>query len=224
MSRHLDETVMNDLTDGVLSPAVRDDAARHLAACEDCRTRLESLSDLRAALGSLRRDIDPPVDLLDAIHAAMDAAPGPDRADLLPRGGRTRTPRPAILAVAAVVLMLATSLVTILLLRPDVPIAAEPPAAERSVRLAAAHPLERSWQEAIVELQRELSAHDSALAPETRRVIEANLQIIDDAVAEARAALLADPANTALADVLRSGYERKLDVLRSAAEHVRPAS
>jgi hypothetical protein len=224
MSTHLGETVMNDLADGVLAPAARDAAARHLAACEDCRTRLESLSELRAVLGSLRRDIDPPADLLDAIHAAMDAAPGPGRADLVPRGERGWTLRPAILAVAAVLLMLATSFVTILVLRPDpVAVATEPPA-ERAVRLAAAHPLERSWQEAIVELQRELSAHDSALAPETRRVIEANLKIIDDALAEARAALLADPANAALAEVLRSGYERKLDVLRSAADHVRPAS
>jgi hypothetical protein len=84
--------------------------------------------------------------------------------------------------------------------------------------------MERSYEDAIAEVQRALSEQPSGLTAETLRILQANIDIIDRALGEARAALHADPANDALAEMLRSGYERKLDVLRSASSHTRARS
>ena len=217
MSGHPDDTRLNDYVDGTLSGAEQEATAAHVGACLDCRRRAASLGALRAALASLPRDIAPPDDVLAAVHEAIDR-------QAVPAVGAARRRRAALAAAAAVALVAASSAVTALLLRPDPPVAAVDSGRPGSVRLVAAHPLEHSWQDAIAELQRELDSSDSTLSPETRQVLESSLQLIDHALQEARAALLADPSNAALADVLRSGYERKLDVLRSAAEHTRPAS
>ncbi len=44
-------------------------------------------------------------------------------------------------------------------------------------------------------------------------VVEANLQVIDRAIAESRAALAADPASGELARMLADAYNAKLGVL-----------
>ena len=51
------------------------------------------------------------------------------------------------------------------------------------------------------------------------RQYQDNLEIVNNALAEARNALHADPANAALVELLRANYERKLDVLRSASSY-----
>ena len=84
--------------------------------------------------------------------------------------------------------------------------------------------MERSYEDAIADLQRALDDQQSGLAPETLRILQANLDIIDRALSESRAALHADPGNDALTEMLRSGYERKLDVLRSVSSHARARS
>jgi hypothetical protein len=84
--------------------------------------------------------------------------------------------------------------------------------------------MERSYEDAISEVQQALRGQQSGLSPETLRVLQANLDIIDRALGEARAALRADPGNDALSALVRSGYERKLDVLRSASTHSRASS
>ena len=56
----------------------------------------------------------------------------------------------------------------------------------------------------------------STLDPQTVMVIERNLQAIDDAISDSRAALDADPANTYLNSHLADARRRKLDLLRRA--------
>jgi anti-sigma factor RsiW len=230
MNEHLDERQLNDFVDDLLVAPERTAVETHVEACASCRTRAAALRELQAALRTLPREIAPPASLLAAIHAGIDDAAHADRA--VGRGGapvhRPWHARPALLAAAAVVLVAVSSTTTALLLRGGADGAAVTGAVDTSAaataRLVAAHPLERSYEDAITQLEHEITTQGSALAPETRRVVEHNLEIIDRALTEARAALRADPSNAALADLLRSGYERKLDVLRSAASHVRPAS
>jgi hypothetical protein len=138
--------------------------------------------------------------------------------------------RPSVLAAAAVLLMMLSSAATVTWLRlTDDPAgtgAAQPLAVtERgSSGLVAVLAMERSYEDAIAEVQRALSEQPSSLTAETLRILQANIDIIDRALGEARAALHADPGNDALAEMLRSGYERKLDVLRSASSHGRARS
>jgi hypothetical protein len=52
-------------------------------------------------------------------------------------------------------------------------------------------------------------------------VLEESLATIDRALADARGALAADPANAVLAEMLHANYEKKLDLLRRANQHAR---
>ena len=77
---------------------------------------------------------------------------------------------------------------------------------------------ESSYRRTADELQLALETARSSLAPATVATVERSLRVIDSAIVEARTALALDPNNQVLADILASNYERKLDLLRRAAE------
>ncbi|HEX6307625.1 MAG TPA: zf-HC2 domain-containing protein [Longimicrobiales bacterium] len=225
MSLHPDEALLNDYTDDVLSGDGRAHVAEHLDACAECRDAVARVRRLRATLSTLPLEIVPP----PHVHEAV-------RARLAPRAGVAGEWRPAwyarprALAAAALLLVALTAAATALVLRGPSPVpaparaVAPAPPDGRPAALVAVQAMEQTYEDAIAELQRALDNQQSGLSPETLRVLEANLDVIDRAVAEARAALHADPANDALAALLRAGYERKLDVLRSVRSHGRARS
>lgn len=220
MTGHLDERQLNDSVDDTLDPAEQDGARAHLAGCDTCRDAVESLRLLRSDLADLPRSIQPPAHVLMGVRAGLAQARD---------GGAARTwyMRPRLLAAAAVLLVVISSATTALLMRGASDPGATPnvalPAAGSS-SLVAVDALERSYEHEVAEVQRALVGQQSALSPETLRVLQTNLDIIDRALDEARAALRADPGNDALTDLVRSGYERKLDVLRSVSSHGRASS
>ena len=57
----------------------------------------------------------------------------------------------------------------------------------------------------------------SRLDPRTAAIIEANLKVIDDAIAQSKAALAQDPASRFLKDQLKSAVDKKVELLRTAA-------
>jgi hypothetical protein len=57
----------------------------------------------------------------------------------------------------------------------------------------------------------------SRLDPRTAAIIETNLKVIDDAIAQSKAALAQDPASRFLTDQLNSALDKKLELLRTAA-------
>lgn len=77
---------------------------------------------------------------------------------------------------------------------------------------------EAAYLDDVAELQATFAAQRATLAPATITVVERSLVAIDAAIAEARTALLADPANQALAELLSSTYRHKVELLRRAAE------
>jgi anti-sigma factor RsiW len=229
--KHLDEQQMNDLADGTIAANAYAAADEHVAACADCAAAVARIRELRAALGALPRDIAPPARTLDAVRTrtAEPADSTPVTAVAPPAHW---TLRPRTLAAAAVLLVVLSSGTTALLLRAfrqDAPVAAAPAASRSqepagSTRLVAVHAMERTYQREIDDLQRALAAGGTDLAPETLHIIEQNLAIVDRALTEARQALALDPGNDELTEMLRSGYERKLDVLRSVASWTRARS
>ncbi len=76
---------------------------------------------------------------------------------------------------------------------------------------------ERTYLASVAEVEALLAAQRATLAPETVAIVDRALATIDSAIAEARTALLADPANRALADLLETSYRQKLDLLRRTA-------
>jgi hypothetical protein len=73
------------------------------------------------------------------------------------------------------------------------------------------------YDAAVVDLEKALKQGRGRLDAATVEVVEHNLQIIDQAIAQAREALAADPANTYLSGHLVEARRRKLDLLRRAA-------
>jgi hypothetical protein len=243
MNHHLDEQQLNDCADNALGAAGFAAAEAHLRVCAACRERLDALRILKAQLASLPRDIAPPAHVLAGVHARIAEAPMTTATPMTAAAGAsaqaisapagtaaaaTWRVRPRLLAAAAVMLIAVSSAITVLLLRPSpdgsVPAITRDAVAPGATRLVRSSALEDTYEDAIAELERAFERQQDMLAPDTRRVLEHNLAIIDRALAESRAALAADPANAALADVIRSGYERKLDVLRSATTQARARS
>jgi hypothetical protein len=73
------------------------------------------------------------------------------------------------------------------------------------------------YDAAVVDLEKALKSGRSHLDKSTIAIVEHNLQIIDQAIEQARQALEADPANSYLSGHLVEARRRKLDLLRHAA-------
>jgi hypothetical protein len=133
-----------------------------------------------------------------------------------------------LLAVAAVVLIVLSSGITVLVLRkgPDRlaardtgASAVEPrPKGPAAVLPAGFRQTENELNRTIEELQLAVDTQRSQLSPETIRTVDRSLAVVDSAIAEARAALLSDPNNQMLVDLLSASYQRKLDLLRRTSE------
>jgi hypothetical protein len=72
----------------------------------------------------------------------------------------------------------------------------------------------------VSDLEEVLEKGRGVLDDETVRILEENLQTIDDAINEAQAALAQDPGSKVLARFLTENLRRKIDLLRHAAEAV----
>ena len=72
------------------------------------------------------------------------------------------------------------------------------------------------YDAAVADLEKALKAGRGQLDASTVAVVEHNLQIIDQAINQAREALAGDPANSYLSSHLVEARRRKLDLLRRA--------
>ena len=131
------------------------------------------------------------------------------------------------LAAAAVLLVALSSALTALILgRRDDDQLARVRAAAPAVAVADAPdkvPLsftatESAYLTSVADLHALFLSERSALSPATVAIVERALATLDEALAEARRALIADPANRALSDRLESTYRHKVELLRRAAE------
>ena len=180
-------------------------------------------------------------DRLDELTAALprEIAPPPElwssiRAELAPRSARVWWASGWRLAAAGLVIAVGSSLATIAVLRTreHAPMVATAPAATAPAATAPAAggatgapqlpaqlvSTEQNYVRSVETLRRKLDERRDSLAPSTVATVERSLRIADSAIAEARAALERDPSNAVLAALFASNYERKIDVLRRAAE------
>ena len=226
MADHLGETLSAYL-DGELDATTRAAADAHLAACTGCR---DALADLRGLQLQARRWSDdtalPPADLWAGV-AARIAAPAPERARILPWYQRRWSVGIAELAVAASLVAALTAGLMWNTSRGPAPAApgvtAEPVMAELEPvgipegAVTTVSFADAQFDAAVADLERVLREQRDTLNPRTVQVLERNLQVIDDAIQEARTALTNDPANALLNAHLARARQRKLDLLRRAA-------
>ncbi len=236
------QALLDEYIDGGLAAEESGEVERHLASCAECAAEVESLLTLRARTRDLPREIAPGRDLWPEIQGRIQAAPRkvetPERLagaadgviDLAARRGRAIRWNGALGRAAAVIALIALSSgVTAYLLRGRgaAPVAVSPtatqPQAGGNVRLAA----DRrdlatfragagGFEGAVEALRTTFESQRDRLSPETVRIIEQNLAIIDRAIAESRAALEKDPNDPDLPLLLSGVYRQKLELLQQA--------
>jgi anti-sigma factor RsiW len=111
------------------------------------------------------------------------------------------------------------------LLTPDTPstrsaVASTTPALEStrpSTQQVADAPVAVTYSREIDQLRTVYARNRARLDPRTAAIIEANLKVIDEAIAQSKAALAQDPASRFLSKQLNSALDKKLELLRTAA-------
>ena len=218
--------------------------AAHVAACAACQATVASIQRLSRDAAALERTVAPPPVLWGDIAASIAAGgvsrvldartvsarrPAADTPPVPPT--RTYQLSPRLLAAAALVLMALTSGVTARLMRVrdtgPVSVASAPRAGTTAGVAPGGTPglpasfaaTESAFLVDLAALHAAFVAQRSTLAPSTVAVVERSLATIDAAIAEARAALVADPANQSLAELLSTTYQHKVELLRRATEY-----
>jgi len=95
-------------------------------------------------------------------------------------------------------------------------VATEPKTTGTRVRLVSRPSAEQVYSSEIARLRTIVDRRRTQLDPVTISVIERNLKVIDDAIAQCRLALAKDPASRFLMESLNNALETKVELLRTA--------
>jgi tetratricopeptide (TPR) repeat protein len=237
---------LSEYLDGELSADQQRALESHLRACAPCAAVLNDLKRVVAraqAAGAAARP--PQADLWAAVAERIDAtrtwAAGAGPLDKV-TSIRGRAPRriaftlPQLAAAAILVAAVSGGLVWQVAQpagRPDALHANRPdpspdPRSARDtssadlqvrpddVRIETVGLADAQYDAAVADLEKALKAGRGKLDSSTIAIVEHNLEIIDQAINQAREALVADPANTYLSSHLVEARRRKLDLLRRA--------
>ncbi len=218
-----------ELMDGTLGSIRRAELERHLDECADCGAFAADLQTIRDATASLEPLAPPDGVWLQVAGRLLQEG----RASLPP--ARPAAPRrhAALLAIAAALVLAVGASIVMLLpeFRSNNP--SQPPGAsaspqsgnapandavqsvETEFRLAEQH-----YQNAIAKLEQaarldQASAdQNAAIDPQTAATLQKNLQVIDQAIAESRAALRSEPQSAPARDSLFDALRRKVGLLQ----------
>jgi hypothetical protein len=209
------------LDDEDMTAADRGDIENHLAACAQCRATLDELRAVTRLAASLP-DSAPADDLWPALSDRLDPAP-----QVVPftkiQARRFSFTLPQLVAAGLALMVLSGGLVWVSRLGdsrtslPAIVANVEPGDADSQPPIAPASFADSQFDEAVADLERTLAAGRDRLDPETVRILEENLLSIDQAIAQSRKALRADPANVYLNNHFAASRNRKLALLRRAS-------
>jgi anti-sigma factor RsiW len=221
--RYLDR--IQDAVDGKLGSIRRADLDMHLGECESCRAFYDDLLRIRDAA------------------ASMPALPAPDGAWLqiagrlrqegritaaAPRERARRSSVPVWLAAAAaLVIAIGGSVLYITRSAPKTAPAAVATSAQAQPTGGNAAPAksvesvqnevdvaQQQFEKAIGDLEKVAKANQSTLDPATSQTIAKNMNIIDQAISENRAAVKAEPASVAARETLFDALRQKVSLLQ----------
>lgn len=206
-------TELSDYLDGDLGPDERAELEAHLADCPSCAGTLAELRIVvDAAAGA--PELPPEHDLWPGIEARL--SPRSERRDrVIDLASRRRVIMtvPQLLAAALALILFSAGAVWLAVGGRGETSVDSAVALATPVTTVAFTDLDRT----IEALEQEYVSRRDELDPETIRVVERNLAIIDRAIGEAREALAADPSSAFLSSHLVSTMRRKMDLLRQAA-------
>ena len=213
------------MVDGTLGPIRRSELQIHLDQCDDCRALLRDLEQIRDLAGTLDRPL-PPNRMWIQI------------AGQLQREGRLRAPAPPptrarsrslLLAIAAAVVLTVGASLLYLLPRlrpagtaPELAQTTASPAPGNAVEAGSVQgdieaefrQAEQHYQAAIAKLEEAAKSDQNAIDPGTAAMLQKNLQVIDQAIAESRAAFRTEPTSAPARDSLFEALKRKVSLLQ----------
>ena len=210
---------IHEAVDGTIGSIRRAELELHVDTCDECRALLEDLRRIHDAAAALPA-LDPPEGAWLQI------------AGRLRQEGRVTAPSPLVearrsygmwLAAAAAVILVVASAV-LLLPRFTAAPAPQTQTASDQGNAAGARSVEsvqndvdtaqQHFEKAIAELEKVAKANQQALDPETSATIDKSLGIIDQAIAENRAAVTAEPASVAARETLFQTLRSKVSLLQ----------
>ena len=209
--RHAD--ALAALVDDTLDPRERGPLDEHLAGCAACRDLLADLREIRSLAATLE-PIEPPARVWHDVRQRIAAAE------------QEETPRHSIgwrhgWSLGAAALAGAAAMAgAVLVIGPTdftlSPRSNEPAGPAREAVAAALEQIERPHADAIRELEQHIGT-GAPIPVAARDVLTRNLAVVDDAIAESRAAVAADPSAAVPRERLQAGLAHKLNLLRTMA-------
>ncbi len=204
---------LSEYVDGELASGERTALEAHLATCTECRATLEELHRVVARAKALE-DRAPKADLWAGIHARLTPGRRPAGSPLgrpgVNRPWRVSFSVPQLMAASIALILLSGSGMWLALRSRQTATRTPRPDAEWQVLNVST----RRTDAAIADLQEVFERNKSRLDTSTVRVVQQAFTTIDQAIAEARAALEADPGNAYLNLHLADTMRRKLELLR----------
>ncbi len=223
-------TQIQEMVDGTLGAIRRAELEMHLQECEDCRALLDDLRRIHDAGASLEA-LQPPDRVWLQIAGRLrqegrisETAAGTRPGMSTPRRiGRRQV---ALLAIAAT-LVIAVGASLMLLwprtetARPPEQAAAPAPATGNPAAVASVEDVENElrqaeqhYEAAISRLQQIASTNQDTLDPQVAATLQKNVQVIDQAIAESRAALRSEPTSAPARDSLFEALRQKVTMLQ----------
>ena len=237
MIRHIDDGLLQDFREGLLDPTAEEEVRGHLEACAQCREELTALEGLLDGLGDLPVEARPSRDLWPQIAWRMESSragsrdlpgvkhgkqgaveeevgrqPSPSRL-----GRRFNLPTWQLLAASIALMVISGGSVWVALsgrMGANGPLG---PIPQTPASFAGWEESYGGYDEAVADLESVLEKGREVLDPETVRVLEENLQTIDQAIQEAEDALTQDPASSVLQRFWADSLRKKMNLLRQAA-------
>ncbi len=208
------QALVDDYVDGTLPASERSAVETHLAGCAACRAVADDFRAIRQAAGSLERHV-PPAQVWTSIAGAVEH----DRERLFGRAFRFES-RSLALAATLVLLLGGTWWVLWNRMSPDAPpprTASTAPAADPELALTVETELklaEEHYQNAIAALEQITRTEGATLDPQVAAVLQKNLEVIDHAIGESRAALQTQPASEVAQESLFEALRNKVSLLQ----------
>jgi hypothetical protein len=212
------QLLVDDYVDGTLAADERAALDTHLAGCPACQTMANDFRAIRSAAGSLERYVPPP-QAWPKIAAAVERERTHSYARRLFNAGPIFR---SGLAVAATLLLVvgATSWFVWSRMSPIEPAprtVTTAPAADPELAQTVEHELklaEQHYQNAIAGLEKITRSESATLDPQVAAVLQKNLEVIDQAIGESRAALQTQPTSEVAQESLFEALRNKVVLLQ----------
>ncbi len=223
-------TSIQELVDGTLGPIRRADLDAHMDTCADCRALFEDLQKIHDAAGTLS---EMPVPDRAWLQIAGRLRQEGRIHDLPPAQRAWRPGRTVVLALAAcLILAIGASLLLLLPIsrqsapsstvsspsRTPAPAASASPAAPDAASFETVQTevdqAQKQMETAIAHMEQITRANQQALDSKTAATLEKNLSIIDQAIAENRAAVKSEPTSVTARGQLFETLKQKVSLLQ----------